>query len=324
MIPLLDQNHREAARLVRTGAPVFLTINPVEYHGPHLSLHNDRLVSLGLAKALHAKLCPDQPFLLGADLEVGVDPVPGPGSRHVPFATVRTIIVEACRALAELGAQRVVLMTFHGSPLHALALDAGVQTLQRLGVKVISPLNIVMQEMLTVDASHYAEAFAPIANEADRRAASDGLAMDFHGGFFETSMALHLAPESVSPDHVNLPPCPDFAAPTALAGVAKLASGIGARHLGIELGFAATALGWYALRPFPGYTGRPHLASARSGAAFTRAIIERYAALAEEVFSGRALSPQPIMRWTLPLSLGGRLPGPGVPADEVRRLTAGT
>jgi hypothetical protein len=43
---LFDVPHHDARRLARSGAPVYLTINPVEYHGPHLSLHNDRL-SLG-------------------------------------------------------------------------------------------------------------------------------------------------------------------------------------------------------------------------------------------------------------------------------------
>ena len=36
--------------LLATGAPVFLCVNPVEYHGPHLSLHNDRLISEGVAR----------------------------------------------------------------------------------------------------------------------------------------------------------------------------------------------------------------------------------------------------------------------------------
>ena len=56
MISLLDVAHQEAQRLVRSGAPVYLTVNPVEYHGPHLSLHNDRLISLGIVRQLHERL----------------------------------------------------------------------------------------------------------------------------------------------------------------------------------------------------------------------------------------------------------------------------
>ena len=37
------------------GAPVWLGVNPVEYHGPHLSPHNDVLVCAGLVRDIHAK-----------------------------------------------------------------------------------------------------------------------------------------------------------------------------------------------------------------------------------------------------------------------------
>jgi len=82
VISLLDIPHQEARRLVKSGAPVYLTVNPVEYHGPHLSLHNDRLISIGLVREVHERLAEkhDWPLLLGADLEVGVEPCPGPGT----------------------------------------------------------------------------------------------------------------------------------------------------------------------------------------------------------------------------------------------------
>ncbi|MFN7132430.1 MAG: hypothetical protein ACK4N5_10120, partial [Myxococcales bacterium] len=69
MIQLLDLPQSEARRLIAAHAgesgraPVYLTVNPVEYHGPHLSLHNDRLVSEGLVRALHARLFPGEPLL---------------------------------------------------------------------------------------------------------------------------------------------------------------------------------------------------------------------------------------------------------------------
>lgn len=320
MLNLLDQPHREAARLVKSGAPVFLTVNPVEYHGPHLSLHNDRLVSQGLCRDLHARIAPQAPFLLGADLEVGVDPCPGRGSRHVPFQTVRALVVEACRALAELGAQQVILMTFHGAPLHAIALEAGVELLESRGVRALAPFNAVVQELLALDASRYAPALEPIADPAERAEVAAGLAMDFHAGFFETSMALHYAPGSVSPEFATLPPCPPFAAPAHMALVGRAARRLGLAHFAGEVGFASAAFGWYALRPFPGYTGRPHLANPVSGARFASAIVDRYAELAGEVFGRGARSPAPIMRWSKALTLGGRVGSPSLPEREVARM----
>src|SRR5689334_11979989 len=98
---LFEMSHSEARAVLSHGVPVFLAINPIEYHGPHLSLHNDALVSAGLAADLHALLAakhPDWPFVTAGELEVGVDPVRGPGTRRTPFDRAREIIREACRA----------------------------------------------------------------------------------------------------------------------------------------------------------------------------------------------------------------------------------
>ena len=74
-------------------------------------------------------------------------------------------------------------------------------------------------------------------------------------------------------------------------------------------------MAWFSLRPFPGYTGEPSLASPEAGAAFARAIIDRYAVAAEPVLYGDAKSPPPILGWLkyLPFTAGN----PPVPLDAV-------
>jgi creatinine amidohydrolase len=320
VISLFDVPHQEARRLARSGAPVYLTINPVEYHGPHLSLHNDRLVSLGLIRELHERLQKrhDWPLLMGSDLELGVEPCPGIGSRRTSFAIARQLVLEACRALGELGARNVVLMTFHGAPLHNLAIEAGVQLLAQGGVCAVAPFNAVLSEMLWLDPAKFAAAVAHVEDERERELMLSTLANDFHAGFFETSMALHYAPESVSPDYRSLPPCPEVRPQQSFMLAARAARAVGAEKLARELTFAAAGLGWNALRPFPGYTGRPHRATPQAGAIFASAILDTYEPLVEEVIAGRAQSPPPIMSWAGMLSLGGRL-GIGIPAlDEPR------
>lgn len=309
MISLLDLPHQEARRLVRSGVPVYLTVNPVEYHGPHLSLHNDRLISLGIVRQLHERLRArhDWPLLLAADLEIGVEPCPGPGTRRTPFAIARHLVLEATRALAELGATKVVIMTFHGAPLHNLAIQAGIELLTAAGVRAVAPFNIVLQELLTVDPQQYAEAFAHIEDADERAQMMATLGQDFHAGFFETSMALHYAPESVAPDYRSLPPCADIRPNATMAAAAKVVGAIGRQQLARELTFAAAGIGWNALRPFPGYTGRPHRATADAGAVFVGQMVERFEAVVEDVFAGRAQSPAPIMQWVQTLSLGGRI-----------------
>ena len=303
------------------GAVVYLPINPIEYHGPHLSLLNDHLISVGLARDLHQRLGRG-PLLIAPDLDVGFDPAPGPGTIVTPLAEVKARVLAACGQLADAGAQRVGLMTFHGSPLHALAIEAGVERLRARAVRVLSPLNLLLQQLLQFDAGEddaLKAAFDTIADPVARERAWRGLALDFHAGFFETSLALHYAADSVRPNFRQLPPCPPLVARGAYPFAAAAARALGFTRRAQEMDLAGTGMAWFALRPFPGYTGAPALASPAAGASFARAIIDRYAVAAEAVLYGQARSPAPILSWLkyLPFTPGN----PPVPLEAVWQPT---
>ncbi len=317
----LSLPHARARALLATGAPVYLPVNPVEYHGPHLSLHNDALISQGLLRDIHARLRqdgPDWPLLVAGELEVGVDPCPGPGSRATPYREVRALVVEAAHRLADSGARRVVLVTFHGSPLHSIALDAGVQCLARRGVRAISPLNLLLRAMLEIRAEDYADAFATIRDDEERAAVMKDASTDFHAGFFETSVSLHYAPDSVDTGYTRLPPCPVIVPDAKLTAAGRVAEWLGKPGLARELYFAAAGTGWYALRPFPGYTSRPHRASREAGAIIARYMVHEFAAVTARVLRGDEAPPAPVMSWLSRLTLGGNVPtGGGVPLDAI-------
>lgn len=306
-ISLFDLPHRDAQALLARGGNVWLLVNPVEYHGPHLSLHNDRLASLGLAREVHALLAPREPFVVADDLEIGVDPTPGPGTRAVPFAEVRERVLDACRALHALGARRVIAMTWHGAPLHSLAIEPGLAWLRAHGARALNPFNEAFRELCRLDGRRFARAFDHVADPAERARMIETLRYDFHAGFFETSMALHYAPETVSPAHVDVPPCPPITPEPTLERAARVARRLGRAELEAELAMIAMGLGWHALDPFPGYTGAPHLARAESGAVFAAEIAKGYAALIDDVLSARAPAPAPPMRWIARLTANGRL-----------------
>lgn len=307
------------AAAIEGGAVVYLPVNPIEYHGPHLSLRNDHLISVGLARALHAKLG-QGPLLIAPDLDVGFDPTPGPGTIFTPLPEVKAKVVAACAQLADAKARRVALMTFHGSPLHALALEAGVRLLVARGVKAFSPLNLLLQQLLAFDADGddaLKAAFDTLADPVVRARAWRGLPLDFHAGFFETSVAMHCAPETVRPNFVSLPPCPAFKGSGIYAIAASVFRALGFTRRAQEMDLAGAAAAWFALRPFPGYTGEPALASPQAGAAFARAIVDRYAAAAEAVLYGDQPSPAPILAWleSLPFTPAN----PSVPLEAVWR-----
>lgn len=319
-IPILELPHRQARALLRSGAPVFLSIDPVEYHGPHLSLRNDHLVSTGLARRFHEGLRETHawPFLLASTLDAGVDPTQGPGSRAVAFRDLCALIVTACEALADLGARRVVLMTFHGAPLHSIAIHRGTEALLRRGVRALAPLNLLLSDVATSSPEPLAPALAHVP-EAERAEMLATLRHDFHAGFMETSFALALAPQSVDAIHRTLPDCPTITPDLRLMSLARAADRAGRSHVAAELRVAAYGVGWSKLRPFPGYTGRPRHASAEAGEVFVRYAVSRAVPLIRDVFDGAAPPPPP-MPWMERLTFGGRMPGLDVPLAAVADL----
>jgi len=323
VIHLFEKSHAEARALCASGAPVYLGVNPVEFHGPHLSLHNDKLISFGLAKELHGRLAgrsPACPFLVANDIEVGVEPASGLGSRHTRFEVVRELVLEASAALADLGAQRIVFMTFHGAPLHAMAIQAGVEYLRQRGVRALSPLHVLLRIMIDVVVDELVPAVQHIADPVVRNDVLQAMQFDFHGGFFETSLAMHFAPESVSAELATVRDCPAVEPDAMLAAAAKVAETLGQTKLALELRFAAFAVGWSALRPFPGYTSRPRYATAAAGHFFAQRILAEYVEVVDQVLYHGANPPPPIMRWLPALTLNGRI---GSTKIDVATLAAG-
>ncbi len=322
---LLDLPQHETERAIACGAPVFLSVNPVEYHGPHLPLHTDALISDGLNRALFERLAKDHPdwrYLNGGELEMGVEPTPGPGTRATPYRTVRAAVQRACESLHALGAQRVILMTFHGAPMHSLAIDAGVRWLRRRGVAALAPLNLILRLMLELSEAQ-ADEFAPafsMLDEEGQEALLRELATDFHAGYFETSILMHLHPQAVSPQHVKLPPCPKVQPVKGLLRMGGFAEKLGAVQLARELRLAALGLGWHALRPFPGYTGRPDLANPQAGRIFTEGLLDRFEASCKAVFFEDQAPPAPTMPWLKALTMGGLLGEPQMPADAILKI----
>lgn len=321
-VKLFDDDSFASAALAR-GVPAFVLVNPIEYHGPHLSLRNDHLVSMGLAKDLHAFLRARSgerddglfPFLPTRDLDVGVEPASGPGSVPVSFDAVKAKVLSACRELRRLGAHKVVFVTFHGSPLHTTALEAGVSWLREHGIVAFSPMSLLLHELVDVDPRKYARAYEPVADDHLRARLAAGMEDDFHAGFFETSLALHYAPESVRAFYTEVPDCPPFAPPRVVSAALRLVEGFGFSRAAKELSLVARGAAWMGLRPFPGYTSAPRHANAASGRVFAGMLIDLFGAAAEDVLSGGIEPPRPPLGWLAYVTLFGRIGVHAAPSD---------
>lgn len=275
---------------------LFLFINPTEYHGPHLPLANDFLISRGLAEQLAPRLQKaglTKQFVAGPLINLGLDPTPGAGTIATSAARFDAYLAQFARKLPLLGVKRVVIMTFHGAPRHNHAIQRFINRLGESGIKAINPLNLLLSRMLTYQPGDFAAALEPVRDEAVRATLSQKLGHDYHGGFFETSLTLALSESSVDPQHKNLPDCPVVEIPAwqraAIHGIRSLGQDSAAR----ELTFAAEAMAWLNLNPFPGYTSMPRFANRKSGEIFVNEILGIYERAVRDVFVEGKSAPVP-------------------------------
>lgn len=303
---LIFTPHRQLAELGRAGVPVHFFVNPVEYHGPHLSLGNDRILSERIALKLHQRLTAEQgdfPFVVGGHLDMGCDPCPGPGSVSTSYNQLCAALGRRVDALAALGVQRVLFHTFHGSPFHQHALDWAVQRLHRRGVAAVNLFPATIDLILNFDRDRYLPLRALLPSLADFERVVATLPWDHHAGFFETSVALYVAAETVSPDYRQVPDCPSLNPSVPLQALART---LGSR----ELENAAYALAWVRLKPFPGYTGVPSLASPEAGRFYVEdLILPRYLERCRPVLWENAPPPRAGFAWVRPFAVlvGGRI-----------------
>lgn len=308
---LLFRPHKSLAEVARAGWPVHVFVNPVEYHGPHLSLGNDRILSERIARRLHDRLCVTQggmPFIAGGHVDFGCDPCPGKGSTGVTYGELRHMVCTLVDGLIALGIKRVVFHTFHGSPFHNHAIHAGMERLQKHGIATLSVFDLVIRMIVDFDAVRYAPLRDCLANAEEFERVLKCLPDDYHAGFFETSVALEVAPETVAPDWQTLPPCPELK-PNPL--LSRLAEGLQPFWKdAAELEHGNKTLAWMSLKPFPGYTGIPSLASSAAGRFYVEdLILPRYEKACREVLWGNAAAPQTPFAWSKPFSrlVGGRV-----------------
>lgn len=284
---------------------LFIFINPTEYHGPHLPLANDYIISRGLADRLFARLKKaglTKQYIAAPLINLALDPTPGPGTIMVTAPQFESLLRRFAEKLPGIGAKRVILMTFHGAPRHNHALQRFVKQLTAAGIQALNPMNTILKKLLEYRPGDFSEALTPIRDSKAREEIDRHLDSDYHGGFFETSLTLALAPGSVSPGHGKLPDCPPVEIPTWQKAAIHGMRSIGQKSAARELHYAAEALAWLKLDPFPGYTGKPRFANAKSGEFFVSKILDEYEAAVRAVFVEGKNPPEPVMDMTELLS----------------------
>ena len=199
---------------------VLVPVGSIEQHGPHLPLDTDTVIAVAVATELAARVpgtwvAPPLSYAASGEHQMF------PGTCSIGTGALRTVLVELVRSI-RTWARRVVFVNGHGGNLTAL--QPAVAQLADEGHDV---------------------AWVACATEVE----------DLHAGLTETSLMLHLSPESVRLD---------------------LAEAGNTRPLA-ELLPALRASGMAAVTP-NGVLGDPTGATAGHGAAVLAAIVEQAAA----------------------------------------------
>lgn len=200
----------DLAALPRDRTTVFMSVGPLENHGPHLPLGNDLIQSTTLGRMLAERLekkYPDWNFLFLPPIHSGCDTMINRGSIEVRPATLRRLIYDYTYQLSKDGFRTIVALSTHAGPRHLVVLEEVAERMRwRHRTRMISASSRILLEVLRggfVDKiASRLEAHGDRLSDDERK----GLRYDYHGGLLETSITLHLRPDLVKSSYRELRP----------------------------------------------------------------------------------------------------------------------
>jgi creatinine amidohydrolase len=190
---------------------IFICVDPLEEHGPHLPLATDPVQSRALAEMIaeeFTKQNPEWNVLLYPPLYFGSDTMIDQGSFEFKQKIVRTLVLTILKKLAKDKFKFSVLITAHGGLRHLIALEeAANRAWWKYKIKTISASSRILPKILSPKFTETLEIelikFGSQLHELERQALNQN---DFHGGMLETSMMLKIASNLVSQDFYKLKP----------------------------------------------------------------------------------------------------------------------
>jgi creatinine amidohydrolase len=248
--PLGSLSWQDVAGLDAGRTVALVPVAALEQHGPHLPLDTDTFLVTRVVEAAAGRARPGDPVLVTPTIFAGSS------EHHMAFAgtvslrpeTLAAVVRDVCSSMARHGFRRLLIVNGHGGNRAVLA-----GTVQSLGLE--APVCVATLDYWTLAADAVAEL---------RDSAAGGMA---HACEFETSLMLHLRPESVRMELIAREiPEPRF----SLERLDLFRQGpLGAHWTTHELSRS-------------GVLGAPDLATAEKGRAFFEACVSGLAGLIEE------------------------------------------
>jgi creatinine amidohydrolase len=209
VLKLEELTYTDIDRLDRNRTVVILTFGNLEEHGPHLPVGADYFQAIAFRDGVVERLSKthrDYTFVIAPVVplgEGGANDVAGQpehvGTLSVRFETLRDVAIDLGSAVAQQGFGTILLVHFHGRPLHSVAFnDAAGYVSDRYKARMVNLTSLVFGEQGLYSASAMEKHLGK-----DWR---DRLGFESHAGAAETSANLAIRPKLVKPDYKRLSP----------------------------------------------------------------------------------------------------------------------
>ena len=287
IVKLEDLTYTDIDRLDRNRTVFILTFGNLEEHGPHLPVGSDFFQAVGFRDGVVERLSkahPDQTFVIAPVVplgEGGANDVAGQpehvGTFSVRFETLRDVAIDLGSAIAQQGFGTILLVHFHGSPLHSVAFnDAAGYVSDRHKARMVNLTSLVFGEQGLYSAS--------VMEKHLGKDWRDRIGFESHAGAAETSANLAIRQTLFKPDYKRLSPYK-------------------ANDRDAYLRTYQHPAGWR------GYWGSPAEASVALGKDLMSEFVSRGVRIAEKVLAGEDVTSLPLWPNAQPrLGAGG---GPG-------------
>jgi creatinine amidohydrolase len=202
-----EMTWQEVDALDREKTLVFLSVSPLEQHGPHLPLGMDLLGATYLTRRVAEEFQmhrPDWEVLLTPPLPVGSNAFDFPGSLFTRQRIVRDLLVDFGASLARHGLKTQVYLSMHAGTGHLVAMEEAAEIVsRRFKARVIAPTGAIAARFFT---GEYLDELDRILSRPLTAAERESLKCDWHAGWWETSLMLLVRPDLVRQNYAELSP----------------------------------------------------------------------------------------------------------------------
>ncbi|MBC7080773.1 MAG: creatininase family protein [Thermoplasmatales archaeon] len=172
-----DMSWKEVDKISRD-AIIFISISPLEAHGPHLPLATDLLISKKVEEALMEKMEENGIEILSLpSLPLGVCRYARnfPGTINVSWKNLYNILMDIFLSFSKHNFKYFLILNFHMDIFHIKAIHKAIKKARKKGIVACEPISIAYFKGELFEKDEY----------------------EIHGDIKETSLALYLFPERI-------------------------------------------------------------------------------------------------------------------------------